>query len=312
MACFQRFNSAKGFTLIEVLVVLGILGLLAASALVAVSTLRGGSDLQAEARGLQRVLELAKSKTVASEGDTRYGVYATSTSPHRYILFQGNNYASRVVAEDEVYNLRDTIEFATPASFAGLSGQEVVFDRIQGSTSNTGNVVLQMKADSNNSSTVSVGSSGNVEIDESPALIDDCVSAGGDRVCDSRHVHIWYGDRVIDPSETITLNFESGLVVETFTISDFMSGPQLVWEKDDIIVGGEPQKLKIHTHQFNGGVPNTTIFSVHRASDPIHTKPLLVTISGDLPFPNKLIEYNASGTIITGGESIYVASTTPQ
>src|SRR3990167_9271230 len=159
MACFQRFNSAKGFTLIEVLVVLGILGLLAASALVAVSTLRGGSDLQAEARGLQRVLELAKSKTVASEGDTRYGVYATSTSPHRYILFQGNNYASRVVAEDEVYNLRDTIEFATPASFGGLSGQEVVFDRIQGSTSNTGNVVLQMKADSNKSSTVSVGSS---------------------------------------------------------------------------------------------------------------------------------------------------------
>jgi len=315
MACFQRCsnnNNAKGFTLIEILVVLGVLGLLAASALVALSTLRGGSDLQAEAQGFSQVLELARSKTIASEGATRYGVYATSASPHRYILFQGNNYALRVVSEDEVYNLRDTVEFVAPASFSGLSGQEVVFDRIQGSTSNAGYAKLQMKADSNNSSTVSVGSSGNVEINDSAVSIGDCVSTGGDRVCDSRHVHVEYGSRVIDPSETITLNFESGAVVQMFTISDFMLGPQLVWEKDDIIVGGEPQKLKIHTHQFNTGVPNKTVFSVHHASAPIHTKSLLITISGDSPFPNKLIEYDAIGKLVSGGESLNVSVTEEQ
>ena len=301
MACFQRLNSAKGFSLIEILVVLGILGLLAASALVALSVLRGGSDLQAEARGLSRVLELAKSKTVASEGDTRYGVYATSTSPHRYILFQGNDYASRVAAEDQVYNLRDAIEFDS-VSFGG--GTEVVFDRIQGTTSQAGSAVLRVKANPSNTTTVYVESSGIVEIDSS--------SIPGDaaRIKDTRHVHIDYTNRAINTAtETLTLTFSSPPnpdVVKNIAIADFLSGGQIVWE-GTVQVGGEDQKLKIHTHTLNSGVGlNDSQFSVHRDRR-FNTKPLTIEINGS-PDPDigTLIQYDAAG-ITTPGTSIYAS-----
>ena len=76
----------KGFTLIEILVTFAIFVVLLASSVVALSVLRGDSDLRQEARGLQRVLELARNKTIASQADARYGVYIdTITNPHQYV-----------------------------------------------------------------------------------------------------------------------------------------------------------------------------------------------------------------------------------
>lgn len=300
----------RGFTLVEILVVLGIFGLLAASAVVALGTLRGGSDLQAEARGLSRVLELARSKTVASEGDARYGVYATSTSPHRYILFQGNDYVSRVVAEDEVYELRNTIEFGT-ISF-GVGGVEVVFDRIQGTTSQAGSAELRVKANLSATTTVDVESSGNVEIDDSPDSIADCVSAGGDRVCDSRHVHVDYTNRaIVTATETIRLTFSSPPnpnVIQDIGIAGFLSGGQIVWE-GTVTVYGEDQRLKIHTHTLNSGVgSNETKFSVHRDKR-FNTKALMIEINASPIDPDigTLIQYDAAG-VTTPGTSAYASA----
>lgn len=286
--------------MIEILVVLGILGLLLASALVALGTLRGGSDLQAEARGLSRVLELAKSKTIASQGATRYGVYVnTSTSPHQYVLFQTDtDYALRVAGKDEVYKLRDAIEFAS-VSFSGLSGQEVVFDRIQGSTSNAGNAVLRVKADPSDTATVYVEDSGTVEIASSS------VPSDAARVKDTRHVHIDYTGRAINTAtETITLTFSSPPnpdVVKNIAIADFLSGGQIVWE-GTVTVAGEDQKLKIHTHTLNNGFDSQ--FSVHRDRR-FNTKTLTIEINGS-PDPDSgtLIVYDAAGNI-TQGTSAY-------
>ena len=308
MACFLRFNNARGFTLVEILVVFGILGLLLASALVALSTLRGGSDLQAEARGLQRVLELAKSKTIASEGDARYGVYATSTSPHRYVLFQGNDYASRVVSEDVVYELRETIEFDS-ISFGGAVPEEVVFDRIQGTTSQAGNTVLRVKTDPSDTTTVYVEQSGAVEIDSSS------VPSDGDRAKDTRHVHIDYTNRpIVTATETIRLTFSSPPapdVVKNIAIASYLSGGQIVWE-GTVQVGGEDQTLKIHTHTLNSGVgSNETKFSVHRDRR-FNTKALRIDINGSPdPDAGTLVTYDAAG-IITPGTSIYVTATQEQ
>lgn len=294
----------KGFTIIEILAVLAILGLLAVSSVVALSALRGGSDLQAEARGFQRVLELAKSKTIASEGDTRYGVYATSTSPHRYILFQGNDYASRVVAEDEVYKLRDAVEFAS-MSFSGLSGQEVVFDRIQGTTSNVGNAVLREKANPSNATTVYVESSGTVEIGTSNPPTGGACVPGGNRICDSRHVHIDYTGRTINTAtETIVLNFDSGAKIETIPMASYVSGGQIVWE-GTINVAGQDQTLKIHTHKLNNGFDSQ--FSVHRDKR-FNTKALTIEINGS-PDPDSgtLLIYDAAG-VTTQGTSAYASA----
>lgn len=298
----------RGFTLIEILLVLAIFGVLLVSSVIALGSLRGGSDLQAEARGLSRVLELARNRTIASEGDARYGVYATSTNPHRYILFRGDDYASRVVAEDKVYELRETIEFDS-ISFGGAVPEEVVFDRIQGTTSQAGNAVLRVKTDPSDTTTVYVESSGNVEIGSSnPPTGGECVSAGGDRVCDSRHMHIAYTrNPVINDTgtENIILNFDSGAKIETISIASNMAGGQIEW-KGTVDVAGEDQTLKIHTHKFNDGFDSQ--FSVHRDRR-FNTKPVTITLSDD--GTGTLIEYDGAGTI-TPGTSIYVTATQEQ
>lgn len=285
--------------------VLAIFVLLLTVSVVAIGTLRGGSDLEAEVRAFQRTLELARSKTIASEGDARYGVYATSTSPQRYILFQGNDYASRQVSEDEVYELRDAIEFVEPAGFSGLSGQEVVFDRIQGTTSNIGYAVLRVKADPTNAKTVYVESSGAVEVDSSSVPSDD------DRMKDSRHVHVTYsrGATPIDTAtESVVLDF--GTVTESISIQSSLSGGQIVWE-DTVTVDGDPQNIKIHTHKLNAseGGNFVTEFSVHRDRRPeFNTKALTISLSGDL---GSIIQYDAAG-ITTQGTSAYASAPMPQ
>lgn len=238
----------KGFTLIEILVTFAIFVVLLASSVVALNVLRGSSDLQEEARGLQRVLELARNKTIASQEDTRYGVYIdTITSPHQYVLFQAQfplfNYTTRLAIEDEIHALSQTIEFGT-VSFGG--GPEVVFDRIQGSTSFIGSAELRVKADPSNVQTVSMESSGVVEIGTG------AIPSDSDRAKDSRHVHIDY-TRIIDTAvEDIVLDFDSGVHIETIVIANHLSGGQIVWE-GTVTVGADDQKLKIHTHQLNNG-----------------------------------------------------------
>src|SRR3989344_7398910 len=174
----------RGFTFIEILVVLAIFAVLLVTSFAGITALRSGTDLDAEARNFMRVLELSRSRTVASEGATQYGVYVdTGITPHQYVLFQGLDYASRQVSEDRVYKMRDTIEFSA-VSFAG--GDEVVFQRIQGRTNQAGSAVLRLKADPARVRNVLVEGSGAVEIDAGP------LPGDADRLKDTRHVHIGY------------------------------------------------------------------------------------------------------------------------
>ena len=291
----------KGFTLVEIIVTFAIFVVLLASSVVALSVLRGGSDLQEEARGLQRVFELARNKTIASQEDARYGVYIdTITSPHQYVLFQGQSptfdYATRLISEDEIYALSQTIEFGT-VSFGGVS--EVVFDRIQGSTSFIGSAELRVKADPTNVQTVSMESSGVVEIGSGAVPNDD------DREKDSRHVHIDYTGRVIDTAiEEIFLDF--GATTYTIVMQDNLSGGQIEWE-GTITVGGDDQKLKIHTHELNNVFDSQ--FCVHRDRR-FNDKDLTISIIGG-PDTLSLIQYNVSGDI-TLGSSVNVSATQEQ
>ncbi|HZX50105.1 MAG TPA: prepilin-type N-terminal cleavage/methylation domain-containing protein [Candidatus Paceibacterota bacterium] len=295
----------RGFTLAEILVVVAILGLLVAMSLPVFSIFREESRVTTTAEEVASILRLAQNRTLASQGDTKHGVYFDNiASPHQYVLFQTNtDYASRNAPEDEVYEISDKLEFSV-IDFAG--GQEVVFERLTGATNQAGSVTVRVASDPAKVRTVFVESSGNVEIGSSISPGDDgnCTSdtPPGGRVCDTRHVHIEYGPRVIDTlTETITLRFSSPPdpdITHDIVIASSLSGGQIVWE-DDIDVYLEKQHVKIHTHKLNDfGV---TEFSIHRASDPIHTKPLLITISGDLPAPNKLIEYDAAGDIVISG-----------
>jgi len=292
----------KGFTMLEILLVLGVFSILLVLSLPAIRSFGKTSDVVNAKDEIVSVLRIAHSKTVASEGDARYGVYFNDTTdPHQYVLFQGDSYASRVVTLDEVHELEDSVDFSS-ISFGG--GKEIVFDRIVGTTSQFGSTVLEYKSDSTKTETIYVEGSGNIEVGTSTAGTDT------DRVKDSRHVHVDYEGRTIDvssgSSETMTLDFSPSVTTEDILLFDYISGGIFNWE-GNITVDGEVQVLKIHTHKLN--VSFETQFSFHRDAR-YNTKPMEVTLSGDLS--GHVVKYDTASTITLTGKSTYASTVSQQ
>lgn len=290
----RQMSDRKGFTLVELVVVMGILIILGAVAVPTILDFQKESALNDDAREIISNLSLAQSKTLASEEGERWGVYfTTSTSPHQYVLFKGGDFASRDTSFDEVSRVFEALEFFE-INFG--EGQEVVFDRITGETSQTGKVSLRLKDKPGKFRTVYVESSGRAGLGTSSVSDDD-------RLKDSRHVHFNYGRQIATSTEKLILTFEGG-VTEEIVIADNIREGQIYWQ-GEVEVGGEFQTLKIHTHRFNN--PDTQ-FSIHRDRR-YNNKALDVDIDGDPDYPAlspTLIRYDSAGAT-TKGNSIYVS-----
>ena len=291
---FKIQNSNKilrGVTLTELLVVIGILIILGTLALPAIYSFQKESDLDDNTREIINTLELARSKTLASEGARNWGIYfMTTTTPHQYILFRGASYYSpRTTSSDEIFKLSKIIEFS---EIDFEEGEEVVFNRITGTTEQPGKVSLRVKDNPEKSRIIYVEDSGRIELSTSSVSDED-------RLTDSRHVHFNY-DRpggISTSTENLILTFEGGITQEII-IADFIKEDQIYWE-GEVDVGGSIQKLKIHTHRLNN--PDTQ-FCIHRDRR-YNDKSLEIDIDGDIYYPSQkptLIRYEAAGATTKG------------
>lgn len=275
----DKKNSA-GFTLFEVIITIAILSFLAAVSVYGYVNFKKSSDLNNNVQEFASVLRTAQNKTLSSEDyNSRYGVYLnTSVSPNQYVLFKGDNYAGRDISFDQVYFLQNTIEFY------GLSlggGSEIVFDRMTGATENSGNVSIRNKADTSQSKTIYVASSGAV------GFVLPVNSSDANRIKDARHIQFNYNRTIDTATENITLNFNN-TKTEIIPISLHISTGELQW-RGVVNVEGADQIIEINTHQLNN--PNT-IFSVYRDRR-YNNKSLKITISGD--GSGSLAEFPADG-----------------
>jgi prepilin-type N-terminal cleavage/methylation domain-containing protein len=293
---FQKKSDIRwpGFTLIELIIVVSCLAILLAIVLPGIKNFQMKKDLTNTAEEIIGTLRLAQTKAVNSEQVSKWGVYFDkTTSPQKYVLFKGNTYASRDVSFDRIYLLPSSIEITT-ISLAGGS-QEVVFERINGATSQNGNLLLSLKADPSETATVYIANSGQVGLN-SPS-----VPSATPNPRDSRRTHIDYS-RIIDTNtETIALTFiyDSSQVVQSFAISNNLVNGQIDWS-GEVNVGGSVQKVRIHTNRLNS--PDTQ-FCIHRDRR-YNNKALVITISGDAS--GSLIEYSADG-LVTSKTSLYAS-----
>jgi prepilin-type N-terminal cleavage/methylation domain-containing protein len=295
--------SREGFTLLEVLIVTGILVLVSATALPFFRGFQTEADLNNNAQEVVEVLRLAYSKTVASESASSWGVYFDPSSlPARYILFKGPSYSQREIGSDQIYQLSKKIEFSQ-ISLAG-TGSEVVFERISGATQNIGSLTLRIKTESSKTRTIYVTSSGRSQIafgTPSPPPIYDPRGF--------RHVHLDYSRVVAVVSEKINLIFlyDSSQIIKEIPLADYTKNNEFSWE-GEVTVAGSVQKLRVHTHRLNN--PDTQ-FCIHR--DPSqNNKVLLVDLSGDTAPSPDLIRYSADGLSVTKGNSPFVSDPLPQ
>lgn len=279
-------------TFIEVITMIATLAVLAILMTSVYFTFNQEARLNNVVQEVINALELAKSKSTVSELSSQYGVYFDPLSSGRYILFKGPSYALRDSSYDKVYNMPDDIEVSA-LNLAG-SGREVIFNIISGATPNLGNITVKLEVGPfTKIKTIYISGSGMISLDPIPETITEPIK-------DFRHTHFDYIRYIDTSTEIIVLTFDGGSLIKEVPISTFLAGGQIFWE-GEIVVGGEAQKIKIHTHNLNN--PGTE-FCIHRDMR-FNTKTLVVTLSGDTS--GSLIEYSADGLDVNSS-SIYVSS----
>lgn len=155
----STFNCQKAFTLIELLVVIGIAGIFVTVSAGVYTTLRQRSNLEVVAREVQSVFNLARDRALASDGEQNFGVYV-NIATHEYFLFPGASYDAGNPNNEKFVIPANIIVFMP--QFEG-GGNEAVFNRLTGTTSQFGQLTLQDMADISKTSTICIFSTGTVE-----------------------------------------------------------------------------------------------------------------------------------------------------
>lgn len=142
----------------EILVSLAVLAVILTATFQAILSFRASSDLDATSEQAVSFLSEARNKTLASKGDTQYGV---RFNLDRFILFSGALFASSTAGNKE-YRLPGDIEISSIA-FAGAI-KDSLFSRLTGETSGSGTVTLRIKTDTSRTRVVTITSTGLVSV----------------------------------------------------------------------------------------------------------------------------------------------------
>jgi len=284
---FQISNSqSKGFTILELLIATAILVVVGTISIPSITYLTRTPQLDGAFGEVISKIRLAQNKTLSSEGNSQYGVYFNTTpSPHQYVLFKGSSWATRIIASDQTYSVPGIVEFS--AVNTGGGGNQIVFDRLTGSTTNSGDVSLRLKSDSAETRTFYIDNSGVIGL--------TALSVPNDtRVKDSRHIDFNYSRTIDTALESIILIFNS-VVVETIPINTHLVNGQIYWE-GTVVAGGSNQKVTLHTITLNDPSAHTqfSVFRDRRFND----KSLEVKISADIT--GSLLKYSADGLTVNG------------
>lgn len=150
-AHFSR--KSKGFSVVELIAAIAIVGVLSAVVIASFSSVYEGRSLELDTHAVTVMLEEARTRTIAARDREAHGVYFTATTS---TLFAGTYSAGD--PDNEVFNVSNGITIGTALSGGGST---IMFDRITGRTSNFGDVVLNQGSSA--STTISVQATGLIE-----------------------------------------------------------------------------------------------------------------------------------------------------
>lgn len=271
---------ASGFTLIEVMFSLTFISILALLGYLSFAPLRTNADIVATGNQVIGVLQLARNRTLSSLNDTTHGVHFEND---QYVLFSGDSYDA-MAADNEVRELPAGVEIHD-ISVAGAP--DVLFDRLTGTTSNSGEIGLRLVSDNSETRTISVLASGIVGLAGTTSPTDT-------RVTDTRHVHFDLGWS-IQGASTLTLTFSDPPNpdhVENIDMSTFFDAGQTVFDwGGTITVSGSGQQMRIHTHSLDASNTQLSITRDGRFND----KGVAISVDGQ-----EIVSYDASGSATVG------------
>lgn len=123
--------NARGFTLIEMMLSVGIITLIAGMSLPVYGAFQARNEIDIAAQGIVEALRRAQMYSRGMQNDSQWGIEVQSTA---VTLFKGGVFASR----DSTYDEATTIPAAI--TVGGLT--EILFTKLTGMPATTGNITL--------------------------------------------------------------------------------------------------------------------------------------------------------------------------
>jgi len=155
MTRLKTSGSVEGFTLLETVFGIAIIIMIFSVLTMAFLSFRSSSQLSETHSQIVSILRDARSRTMASVGNTAYGVHFEES---KAVLFQGGIYDA-LSPTNETYLLPASLIISS----ISLGGpQDVVFQRLNGFASASGTVTVSLRSDSLKASIVDIFATGNV------------------------------------------------------------------------------------------------------------------------------------------------------
>ena len=147
----------RGFTLLEMILVLAVIAVVSGILLGAFASFREASQLTETHSSIIGILKDARSRTLASKGNSNHGVHFEEI---KTVLFKGSTYSSSDPS-NEIYLLPAGIKISSINLTGGAA--DTVFTRLLGTTTASGKITITSKRDSGQSKTIDILSTGVIE-----------------------------------------------------------------------------------------------------------------------------------------------------
>ncbi len=136
------------------IVVVAVVGIIIAVAAPQLSRVKNLQILKSSSEDIVSVLNKARSETLASLNSLQYGVHFEQ---NRIIIFSGTTYAAND-ASNEIINISSPGTISTISLTGGAT--ELYFNRLSGTASKTGSIVVSIGSNENLSKTITISSAG--------------------------------------------------------------------------------------------------------------------------------------------------------
>jgi prepilin-type N-terminal cleavage/methylation domain-containing protein len=154
----SKNKTFSGFTLIEILVVIAFIALLSTITFQSFRALNDKEALDKDAHGILSLMLEARSLTLSSKNANQYGVHFESD---KAVIFTGGVYDANA-SDNVVMDLNHGVRI-TDIDLQG-GGNEVIFTRLTGNTSQYGTTTISLLADSSKTKSIVIFQSGLSEV----------------------------------------------------------------------------------------------------------------------------------------------------
>ena len=155
----MKTNKNKGISIIEILIVISIIGILAAVIIPSLSKFRNEQALRNTTADIVSLLNKARNNTISSLSSSNYSVHFETT---RFVYFTGSVF-NNGAGTNSAFTLSTSVTI--PAS-GGISlnggGADVIFTRLTGETANYGTIIVRLASDDTKQKTITISKTGSV------------------------------------------------------------------------------------------------------------------------------------------------------